>query len=396
MLIKKHSFKTVCLVCAAVLTAAFGSGCGKKKDDGSSAEVEKILIPVRAAAAVKRDVTQSLNFSGNIDAFRRAAIAPALAGSRVLRIHVEEGQSVSEGQLLATMEDFQLQQSAAQIQQSNAQLAQLRAQLAQMEADFKRISTLHSRGSMTQQQFDQAKAGYEALKAGYDAAKAGNDAARAGYNLLKKSVELRAPFSGTIIGRYVNEGELYTGAPGPDGISGVVAVAQLGRMKIEVMVPEQDFVHLRPGQIAHVRTEAYPDTVFEGRIFTVNPALNRMSRTARVAIDIRNDKQMLKPGMFAKVEIVTTTRPNVLSVPSGAIVMRDEKPHVFTVEYNTAPENSTVPYVTKPTLVKVETGLVTDRLAQILSGIEEGTVVLTDNNVSLSNNTDIRVTAIER
>ena len=389
MLMKKSS-KTMYLVCAAAITVAFGGGCGKKKDTASDVEVEKILIPVRAAEAVNRDVTQSLNFSGNIDAFRRAAIAPALAGSRVLRIHVDEGHSVSEGQLLATMEDFQLQQSAAQIQQSNAQLAQLRAQLAQMEADFKRISTLHSRGSMTQQQFDQAKAGYEALQAGYDAAKAGNDAAKAGYSLLQKSVQLRAPFSGTVIGRYVNEGELYTGAPGADGISGVVAIAQLGRMKIEVMVPEQDFVHLRPGQIAHVRTEAYPDTVFEGTIFTVNAALNRMSRTARVAIDIKNDKQLLKPGMFAKVEIVTTTRPNVLAVPAGAIVMRDEKPHVFTVQSNTAP------YITKPTLVKVETGLVTDRFAQILSGIDEGTIVLTDNNVSLSNNTDIRVIAIER
>jgi RND family efflux transporter MFP subunit len=161
-------------------------------------------------------------------------------------------------------------------------------------------------------------------------------------------------------------------------------------MKIEVMVPEQDFVHLRPGQTAHVRTEAYPDTVFEGKIFTVNPSLNRMSRTSRVAIEIRNDKQALKPGMFAKVEIVTSTRPNVLAVPVSAIVMRDGEPHVFTVENNTAP------YVTKPTLVKVETGLITDKDAQILSGIEEGTVVLTDNNVSLSNNTDIRVTAVAR
>ena len=375
MLTKKINTKTMCLMCAAALTVAFGGGCGKKEET-SAAEVEKILIPVRAAEALRRDVTQSLNFSGNIDAFRRAAIAPALAGSRVLRIHVEEGHTVKEGQLLATMEDFQLQQSAAQ-------LSQLRAQLAQVEADFKRITTLHSRGSVTQQQFDQARAGYEALKAGHDAAKAG-------YDLLQKSVQLRAPFSGTVIGRYVNEGELYTGMPGPDGIAGVVAVAQLGRMKIEVMVPEQDFVHLRPGQAANVTTEAYPGMVFEGTIFTVNPALNRMSRTSRVAIEIKNDKQLLKPGMFARVEIVTNTRPDVLAVPSGAIVVRNNEPHVFTVKNNTAP------YVTKPTLVKVETGLVTDRFAQILSGIEEGTIVLTDNNVSLSNNTDIRVTVIER
>jgi len=355
--------RTLALMCGAALILTMGAGCNRKKDDDTAkAEVEKIVLPVRGAVAVKRDVVQTLNFSGNIDAFRRAAIAPAVMGSRVLKIHAEEGQAVREGQLLVRMEDFQLRQSEAQ--------------LKQLEADHKRMEALHSRGSVTPQQYEQVRTGYTA--------------ARAGYELLKNSVELRAPFSGTIIGKYVNEGEVYTGAPGVDGISGVLAIAQLGRMKIEVMVPEQDFVLLRPGQVAHVRTDAYPDTVFEGRIFTVNPALNRMSRTSRVAIEIRNDRQMLKPGMFAKVEIVTNSLKNVLAVPSTAIVVRDGEPHVFTVE------NNTVPFVTTPTLVKVKTGMVTDLYAQILEGIDEGAVVLTDNNVSLSNSTGIRVMNIEQ
>jgi len=226
MSLQKFNKKTLALFCAAALIFTLGTGCNRKKDDTSSqVEVEKIVLPVKAAVAVKRDVTQTLNFSGNIDAFRRAAIAPAVMGSRVLRIYVEEGQPVKEGQLLARMEDFQLQQSAAQ--------------LAQLENDYKRMSALYSRGSVTAQQYEQINSGYSAAKAGYE--------------LLKNSVELRAPFSGTVIGKYVNEGEVYTGAPGYDGISGVLSIAQLGRMKIEVMVPEQDFVSLRPGQVAQVR-----------------------------------------------------------------------------------------------------------------------------------------------
>ena len=357
--------KALCLFCAAAVVLTAGSGCNRKKEeaaDAPAAKVEKIVLPVKAAIAVKRDVTQTLNFSGNIDAFRRAAIAPAVMGSRVLRIFVEEGQPVREGQLLVRMEDFQLRQSEAQLQQ--------------LENDYKRMSTLYSRGSVTAQQYEQINSGYSAAKAGYE--------------LLKNSVELRAPFSGTVIGKYVNEGEVYTGAPGYDGISGVLSVAQLGRMKIEVMVPEQDFVLLRPGQPAQVKVDAFPNMEFDGTIFTVNPALNRMSRTSRVAIEIRNDKQLLKPGMFAKVEIVTNSIKNVLAVPATAIVMRDGEPHVFTVGYQ-----ETRPYVTTPTLVKVRTGLVTDKDAQILEGIEENAVVLTDNNVSLSNNTGIRVMEIK-
>jgi len=121
----------------------------------------------------------------------------------------------------------------------------------------------------------------------------------------------------------------------------------------------------------------------------VNPALNRMSRTSRVAIEISNDKQQLKPGMFAKVEIVTNSLKNVLAVPATAIVTRDGETNVFVVGYQ-----EKVPYVTKPMLVKVKTGMITDKDAQILEGIEENTVVLTDNNVSLSDNTGIKVTRL--
>jgi membrane fusion protein (multidrug efflux system) len=326
------------------------------------ADVGQILMPVKAAVAVTRDVTQALNFSGSIDAFRRTAIAPAVMGSRVLSINVEEGQAVRENQLLAKMEDFQLRQSEAQ--------------LGQLEADYNRMAALYSRGSATQQQYEQVRTSYVA--------------ARAQYEMLQNSVELRAPFSGTIIGRHINEGEVYTGSPGIGGVSGVLSVAQLGRMKIEVMAPEQDFVHLRPGQIARVRVDAFPDTIFEGKVFTVNPSLNGSSRTSRVAIEIMNERQLLKPGMFARVEIITDTRENVLAVPATAIVMRDGEPHVFTVENNTAP------FITTPTLVRVKTGVITDRYAQILEGIDENTVVLTDNNTSLLNDTGIRVTSVER
>jgi len=345
-------------------------GCDKlqkdkdKKDITSApaAEVEMIYLPVRASVAAKRDIIQALNFSGSIDAFRRAAIAPAVMGSRVMKIFVEEGSGVKEGQLLVRMEDFQLRQSAAQ--------------MSQLESDYKRMSALYSKGSVTAQQYEQVSSGF--------------NAAVAGYELLKNSVELRAPFSGTVIGKYVNEGEVYTGSPGYDGISGVLSIAQLGRMKIEVMVPEQDFVLLHPGQPAQVKTDAYPGMDFEGRIFTVNPALNRMSRTSRVAVEINNDKQMLKPGMFAKVEIVTNSLKDVLAIPATAVVMRNGEANVFIVD-----RQESIPYTTKPKIVKVKTGLVTDAYAQILEGIDEGMIVLTDNNVSLTNGTNIRVMEIK-
>lgn len=352
------SFLKTCI--AVSLLAAFLPGCNRKKEVESDVKYEKIVLPVKAAVAKRGNISQTLNFSGNIDAVKRASIAP-LSPGRIKKIYVNEGDYVKEGQLLAKMDDYGLQQALANLQQ--------------LQEDYQRLKTLYERGSATAQQYGQIKAAY--------------DAAKAGYENLKNSVELRAPYAGTIIGRHFNEGEIYNGSPGMDGVAAIVALAQLGMMKIEVMVPEQEFVLLRTGLSVEIRTDAIPDTVFEGKITTVNPALNRMSRSARVTIEIRNPGYRLKPGMFARVKVATSSKKDVVVIPAPAVVSRDGEQIVFTVE------NKAVPFTTKPQIVKVQTGIVNDEMAEIVSGLQEGTVVLKDNNVSLLENTDIQVTSIE-
>jgi RND family efflux transporter MFP subunit len=359
---RKRLFKALMItpaVSAAILAAALG-GCNRQVDETQGdVNYERILLPVRAAEVVHRDIAKKLLFSGTIDAHRRVAVAPASPG-RVHRIYVHEGQRVGKDALLVKMDDYQLQQAAAT--------------LGQVEGDYQRIKALRDKGSATPQAYDQIKAAY--------------DAAKASYNLLKSSVELRAPFTGTIIGKYLNEGEIYSSMPGASGTAAIVEIAQLYRMKIEVMVPEQEFIYLRPGQTALVRVDAYPDTLFEGKVHTVNPALNRMSRTSRVTIDIANSEKLLKPGMFAQVEIVTDVKKDALAVPSEALVRRDGNLLVFTVE------RSEPPYTTTPKAVSVTTGMMTDEFAEIVSGLDEGALVITENNASLLDSTGISVVGI--
>ncbi|MDR2578270.1 MAG: efflux RND transporter periplasmic adaptor subunit [Chitinispirillales bacterium] len=351
----------LCLSCAAALILIMASGCNRNAADDDIGDVEVIVMPVLAAVAAKQDVTRALSFAGSMDAFRRAAIAPAMMGSRVQRIFVEEGQMVREGQVLVQMEAFRLDQ--------------LGVQLDQLEADYKRMAALRQTGGVTMQQYEQIRSAFQAAKAGHEQ--------------MRGSVELRAPFAGTVIGRYANEGEVYTGTPGFDGTMGVLAIAQLNRMRIEVMVPEQFFAMLRPGQAAQVRVDVFPDTVFEGRIFTVNPSFNRLSRASRVVIEIANNRQLLKPGMIARVEIAAHSLQNVLAVPSTAIIIRDYETHVFTVE------DKPVPFTTTPSLVRVKTGFATEHYTQIIEGIDKGVIVLTDNNISLTDETVVLVTDIQ-
>jgi len=330
-----------------------------KKEQQAEQQYVKIVLPSKAATASVHDISQTLQFSGNIDAVKRVAIAPTTPG-RIQQILVNEGDNVKAGQLLVRMDDYQLQQSIAN--------------LGQLKSDYDRIKTLYEKGSATAQQYGQIKAGYEA--------------ALAGTELLRSSVELRAPYSGTIIGKYLNDGEIYNGTPSSDGFAAVVALAQLQLMKIEVMVPEQDFVFIKQGQTARITVDAFPDTVFEGKVSTVNPALNRTSRTSRVTIEIKNSSLMLKPGMFARVQIVSRVYKNVLAVPSTAVINRDGEKVVFTVE------RQPVPFETTPKMVTVTTGAVTDDYTEITSGLPEGSLVLTENNVSIVEKTIINVTSI--
>ncbi len=334
-------------------------GCVGKDDDLSS-EHEKITLTVRAAEAAHRDITERLRFSGTTDAFRRVSVAPASPG-QIERIFVDEGQNVRHGQLLVKMDDRQLQAAGAN--------------LRQLRSEYERVKILKERGSATQQAYEQIESGYAA--------------AMANYSLLQASVEIRAPYAGTIIGRHFNEGEIYSGMPGAAGSAAIVELAQLGKMKIEIMVPERGFIHLTPGQVASIKTTAYPDTVFEGKVHTVNPALNRMSRTSRVIVAIDNADHLLKPGMFAQVSIDINSKKNVLTVPSASLVRRNGETLVFTVE------SGETPFTTRPVPMSVTTGLVTEEFAEIVSGLNSGAVVLIENNVSLVEATDIQVVSID-
>ena len=351
---------TSTLVWGTLALALNFTGCSQKTSDSNQSQLaERIIIPVQAAVAKERNLQHVIDFSGTADAIRRAGLAPAIPGSRVMQIHVEEGQRVTEGQLLVTMEDFQLQQTSAQ--------------LRQLEADYNRMATLFKRGSVTAQQYDQIKASLAAAKAAYQ--------------LQEKSVELRAPFAGRVIGRHIQAGEIFNGMA-TDGTPAVVSIGQLSRMKVEIMVPEREFALLRQGQTAHIRADAYPDTLFSGLITTINPALHRVTRSARVVIELNNPAMLLKPGMFTRVQILVREIPQVLAVPNSAIVMRNNSPHVFTVPAQSPPFN------TQPELVKVTTGASFGGYTQILEGIQTGTLVITSNNTSLTPQTEVNVESI--
>jgi membrane fusion protein (multidrug efflux system) len=338
-----------------------GAGCSKKSEEEPPKPVEEIVIPVKAAIVKRGAIDEYCKFTGTIDAVKRASIAPAIP-AKIEKIMVSEGMEVKQNQALVQMDPKQLLQAKIKYDAT--------------KADYDRVKTLRERGSVTQQQFDQMQAGYDAAKTAYDQ--------------MMESTYLNAPFAGTIIGKYYNEGDLFSYLrPGPDGVVAILTVAQLSEMKIDINAPENDYVKIKVGQRAQISVSVLNNSSFTGKVSMVTPALDMLSRTAKISVSINNTSGILKPGMFASVKIITNSKANTLSAPSAAIVTIEGKPTVFTVP------KSTPPFRCQPTPKIVTMGLHNEETTELIGGVEEGSLIILDGNSALESKTKINVTAIE-
>ncbi|MBN1756902.1 MAG: efflux RND transporter periplasmic adaptor subunit [Chitinispirillaceae bacterium] len=345
---------------AIIATVLFFSGCNKK-ESAAQEGIDQIVLPVTATGVVEGNIERYLIYTGNVDAARRVEIAP-LAPGRIVRILVDEGSHVNRGQVLVKMDDMAV--------------AAVKTGLELAQKNLERTRALQAKGSMTDVQLDGAVSGYAQAKSAYER--------------VVSDIELTAPFSGLIIGKYYNDGEVYSSMkPGPSGLGSILSLARLDKMKIEVKVPEQDFVQIRQGAPVVITVDALQDKTFNGAVSRVSPALDMRSRTATVTVEINNDEKLIRPGMFTRVRIITEEKNDVLKVPTKAVVVRNDSAFVFRV-----PEGK-VPYAAKPERVAVTTGMNNADYTEITGGqLKASDLVISENNVSLTGETAIKVTSI--
>ncbi|MFC2152558.1 efflux RND transporter periplasmic adaptor subunit [Bacteroidota bacterium] len=242
-------------------------------------ELEKnSKITVVVAKSLEKEFTPVLSFSGTAYANKEANLGTAIPG-RVEKIHYDEGQKVEKNDLLVELSSELYMQA---IIERNT-----------LKKDFERVSRLYEKGSLSEQDYDHVKAKY--------------DASVANTEMMRKNAEIRAPFSGVIVDHIVNEGENFFFAPslkpGYSMTSGIIKLMQLNILNIEIDINEKDISKIHKGQKATVVFDAYPHKTYEGEIVAIDPILSTLSRTVKAKISIRNNDLIIKPGMYAKVNI---------------------------------------------------------------------------------------------
>lgn len=310
-------------------------------------------VAVVTAFSEPRDLEETGIFTGNLLPRSSYIVAPKISG-QLSRLHVNIGQIVGKGQLLAELDDRlirqELEKAKAAVEIAEANLEQSSNALLLATEELERNRMLLQRSFISQTEFDAINARFIAEKSKSNIAQASLNSAIAAQN----SAQLQLSFtritadwadSAThrVIGeRFADEGsQLTAGNP-------ILSLMDISSVIARVDVIEKDYQRIRIGQPARLKLDSYPGEIFQGKVLRIAPMLKENTRQATVEIDIPNPGTRLKPGMFARVEIDYQIRRQVNAVPTTAITKRDGIEGVFVVDQ----DDRTVQFVAVQTGIK--------------------------------------------
>jgi membrane fusion protein, multidrug efflux system len=312
-----------------------GGAAGTKGGPGPGAQAA--ATPVETAAVEVTRLPQSITAVGSLRSDESVTLRPEVAG-RIATIQFQEGQRVTKGMTLVRLD--------AAI--NEAELQQARANHTLAKSKFDRAVDLAKSNFISGQARDEAESNYKVAEAALALVEA---------RLAK--MEIKAPFSGIIglrsvsIGDYVKEG------------ADLVNLESIDPLKVDFRVPEVYMRQVQSGQPLEITLDAYPNKTFEGRVLAVNPLLDATGRAVVIRAQVKNQDASLRPGMFARVRLITKDVAEALVVPEQALVPQGNEQFVFKVVDNRAVR------------AKVEVGQRRDGKAEIVSGVTVGEIVVT-------------------
>jgi membrane fusion protein, multidrug efflux system len=348
--------RALALSCSIVIAALGLAACGgdPAAQQASAAPESKAAalsaaVPVEVVQPNRAEMLATYSGTATLEAEADAEVIARVAGE-VRRIHVEEGDRVREGQLLATLDDRQLR----------LEVAQARATLGKLERDYKRQIELHQQGLI-------AAGAFEGLRFDLDNQHAAHELAE----LQLSYTQIRAPFAGVVAARHVKLGQtLDPGMP-------VFRVTDPTPLKAEVFVPERELARLRPGQPAAIQVDALAGRTFIGRVALVSPTVDAQTATFKVTVHVEDPASDLKPGMFGRVGIVFERRAAALQIPRVALVESDGEAAVFIVQDGLARRREIRTGLTNAGAVEITEGLTGTESVVIVgqSGLKDGNKV---------------------
>ena len=321
----------------------------------------------------KQNITTNITATGTIEPVTEVEVGTQVSGI-IDRIYVDYNSIVQKGQVIAELDKTNLLSELASTQSN---LANAQSSLTYQTSNYNRYKTLFEKGLVSANDYENAKLSYE--QAVQQVKVHQQNVQKAQTNLGYATIT--SPIDGIVLSKEVEEGQTVASAMTTPTL--FIIAQDLTDMRVIADIDEADIGGVKEGQRVTFTVDAYPDDIFEGEVTQVRQEATTESNvvTYEVVISAPNNALKLKPGLTANVTIYTFEKNNVLAVsnralrftPNEALLQKDEtisdidSPHkLWTKEGNTFKAH------------KVEIGTTNGTLTEILSGVAEGTEVLTD------------------
>jgi RND family efflux transporter MFP subunit len=325
----KRSRKAWLVLAIAVIAVAalLVSGIWSRVKAGTAlrAETAQAALPPVAVVSPKQTVpTDEIILPGNVEPFITSPIYSRTNGY-LKKWYFDIGAHVKKGQLLAVIETPEVDQ---QLQQARSNLLTAQANLELASITKTRYQGLLKSNAVSQQDADNAVGTYNANKAIVEADKAAVEQ----YSALVSFEKIYAPFDGVITARNTDIGDLINSGSGTGVKTDLFHIAQPGKLRVYVNVPEEYSQGIKSGMTADLSLAEFPGRKFQGKLVRTAEAINMTTRTLLIEIDVDNPTGTLLTGSYAEVHLAVPTQASTFLLPVNTLIFRSEGLHVATVK----------------------------------------------------------------
>jgi membrane fusion protein (multidrug efflux system) len=339
---------------ALLLGLAMSVACSPAAEEESVIGRPVFLTPVRQV-----DLVDHIEATGELIAVERAPIS-AEVGGRITEILLDESQEALAGDVVMLIDP---ERRRLELDRARAGADEAAASTKDKEREYARIAELHQRHVASETQLDQASTELQRAQARQLAAQA--DLGVAEREL--RDAQVMAPFSGFIAQRMVGRGEFVSqGTP-------LFELVALDPIQVEFHLPEVDSARVKRGHAVGIRVAPYPDRVFSAEITAVSPTIDSRTRTLRIRAELGNPEGLLRPGLFARVDVGLSTRRGIAMIPEEAVLQRGDGAVVFRLAEESRVER-----------IVIQTGAYQQGSVEVIAGLEPGDLIVSRGQSALN------------
>lgn len=306
----------VLLLTVLVLTSCYGTS---DSAENPNSEDSSNTPAVEAVQARYGSLPLSERLSGTVIANNQVSLFPEITG-KISKVHVQNGDFVEEGEPIVSLDDKQyqeqVQQVRAELRINQARLKQAKARYSELEAQYNRTKQLSDQNLSSELEMETLQAQMTSAEADVELAEAQLEQTRSNLEeqkeILSKTV-IRAPISGTVGQRNAEVGMQVSTS------TRLFTIGDLENLRIEVVLTGEMLKDVEVGQTARIQVGAAPNQFIEAKLSRISPFLNNVTRSTEAEIDVTNESNRLRPGMFVPVDILYGESEQATLVPTSAI-----------------------------------------------------------------------------